>query len=421
MSGNAARKEEPGLAPITACTVARDVQKFDLLIEDMEAALGEAWGDLSFEDARVYVAQDEGKSLEFIAVAVDQTDEANLALVADVITTAKAAGIDIILIADNVSPIALHQLLRLGAKEFVPYPLPEGALDEAIERLRAPKPVVAAPANVADQPSHARKRPDENRDGVIVAVHGLSGGTGASTLAVNIGWELANITDKNPPKVCILDLDLQFGSVSTYLDLPRKDAVFELLSDTASMDYESFSQALQDFDDKMSVLTAPSDILPLDIIAPDDVMRLLETAKTGFDYVIVDMPTTLVQWTETVLGEAHVYFAPLQLDMRSAQNTLRMVRALKAEDLPHEKLRYILNRAPGFTDLNGKTRIKRMAESLDISIDVLMPDGGKPVAESGDHGAPLGKHAPKNPLRKEILKLVTSLHEHREKELAAEL
>ena len=48
----------------------------------------------------------------------------------------------------------------------------------------------------------------------------------------------------------------------------------------------------------------------------------------NFDYVVVDMPKTIVQWTETVLTASHVYLAPVQLDMRSAQHTLRMLRAL---------------------------------------------------------------------------------------------
>ena len=35
-------------SPLQACTISRDVQNFDLLIEDMETALGENWGDLGF-------------------------------------------------------------------------------------------------------------------------------------------------------------------------------------------------------------------------------------------------------------------------------------------------------------------------------------------------------------------------------------
>ena len=117
------------------------------------------------------------------------------------------------------------------------------------------------------------------------------------------------------------------------------------------------------------------------------------------------MPSTMVEWSQTVLEAAHVYFAMIELEMRSAQNTLRLKRALQSEELPFEKIRFILNRAPGFTDLNGKSRVKRLAESLGISVEVLMPDGGKAVMQSADHGTPLADSNPKNPLRKEIMKL----------------
>ncbi|MCW8844093.1 MAG: pilus assembly protein CpaE, partial [Rhodobacteraceae bacterium] len=101
----------------------------------------------------------------------------------------------------------------------------------------------------------------------------------------------------------------------------------------------------------------------------------------------------------------------MEIDMRSAQNAMRIKRALQAEDLPYEKLRYVLNRAPKFTDLAGKSRVKRLADSLSISIDLLLPDGGRPVMNGADHGQPLGIAAPKNPLRKEIAKLAESLLE----------
>lgn len=414
MSSNTAAHVDA--APILACTVARDVQKFDLLIEDMEAELGEAWGDLTFQEARSFFTQPEARSLEFVAIAIDEEDEVNLAMIADLIDTAGKNNIKVVLVAEEVSPIALHQLLRLGAKEFAPYPLPEGALHEAIERIRAAEHAQATAEAAGPRPTTG---PGGNRNGVIVTVHGLAGGTGSTTLAVNMAWELANIDKETPPKVCLLDLSLQFGSVATYLDLPRKEAVFELLSDTEQMDTESFLQALVSFNETLSVLTAPSDILPLDLLGPEDIERILEFATANFDYVVIDMPSTIVQWTETVLSASHVYLSPIELDMRSAQNCLRMVRALKAEDLPFEKLRYVLNRSPKFSDLTGKSRVKRMAESLDIEIEVMLPDGGKPVTQSSDHGLPLAETAPKNPLRKEILKLATQIHSHNVEAVAA--
>lgn len=408
MSSSAMLQPEP--APIVACTISRDVQNFDLLIDDMETELGESWGDLSFEDAVAFLDQPEANQLEFVAIAIDDHDEERLTDIGSLIGMANERGIKVILIAEEVSPIALHQLLRMGAGDFIPYPLPEGELHAAIERLRRPAP--EATADHSDVPDELRTtiKATGDRNGVVLPVHGLAGGTGATTLAVNLAWELANVEKDTPPRVCLIDLDLQFGTTSTYLDLPRRDSVYELLSDTASMDNDSFMQALLTFADKLHVLTAPAEVLPLDLIGPEDITRLLETARSNFDYVVIDMPSTLVAWTETVLHQAHVYFATMELDMRSAQNTLRMIRALKSEELPYEKLPYVLNRAPKFTDLTGKGRVKRMAESLDITIELQLPDGGKPVTQSGDHGLPLQETAAKNPMRKEIQKLAQSVH-----------
>ncbi|PKP73709.1 MAG: pilus assembly protein CpaE [Alphaproteobacteria bacterium HGW-Alphaproteobacteria-6] len=406
MSSVAALQPEP--APIVACTISRDVSNFDLLIEDMEAELGESWGDLTFDDALLFLNQPDADALEFVAIAVDSEDEADLARITGIITTAKEKGVRVILIAEEVSPIALHQLLKLGADDFVPYPLPENALHEAIERIhRAPK----ADLTIQPQMAGPSLKSKADRDGVILPVHGLAGGTGATTFAVNLAWELANVQKDGGPRVCLLDFDFQYGSVSTYLDLPRREAVYEMLSDTGSMDNTSFLQALLTFNDKLHVMTAPSEMLPLDIVSSDDINRVLDVARANFDFVVIDMPSTVVQWTEAVLSHAHVYFAMLELDMRSAQNTLRMIRALKAEELPFEKLRYVLNRAPKFTDLSGKSRVKRLAESLDITIELQLPDGSRQVTQSNDHGLPLSETAAKNPLRREIAKLAKSLHE----------
>ncbi|WP_204115348.1 AAA family ATPase [Shimia biformata] len=395
------------LSPILACTVCRDIENFELLIVDMEEALDEKWGDLGFSDIMQFIDQPDASGLEFIALAIDDLDEENLDSLMEIITAAKSREISTVLVAEDVTPASLHKLLRHGADEFIPYPLPPGELQAVIQRIRDRR--TAPPAEEVQ--TVALKSGEQSREGVLIAVHGLAGGTGATTLAVNLAWELANISKDDAPSVCILDLDLQFGSVSTYLDLQRREAAFELLSDTDSMDSESFGQALQSYEDKLNVLTAPPDIIPLDMISPEDIEKVLETARRHFDFVIVDMPSTLVQWSETVLHAAHVYFATLEIDMRSAQNALRLKRALQAEDLPFEKLRYVLNRAPKFTDLSGKSRVKRLAESLDISIDVQLPDGGKQIAQTGDHGQTLAEAAGKNPLRKEIQKLAQGLYE----------
>jgi pilus assembly protein CpaE len=394
---------------ILACTISSDIEAFDLLIEDMEAAMGEAWGDLNLGEATAFFSRPEAAELEFAALAINEEDEERLTELLDFIAMANAREVKVILVADDVSPAVLHQLLRQGADEFVPYPLPEGELQEAIERVRAKEAqAIIAETAAAATPFQAHDAPV---DGVLFAVQGIAGGTGATTLAVNLAYELATVDKENAPKVCLLDFGLQTGSVGTFLDLQRKEAVFDMWSDTEALDDDIFKQSLTSYDDTLWVLTAPNDILPLDMISPTDVERVLELARARFDYVIVDMPGTMVQWTETVLNAAQIYFVTMELDMRSAQNTLRLKRALQSEELPFEKLRFCLNRAPKFTDLSGKSRVKRMGETLEIGIELQLPDGGRVVTNSADQGDPLGKSLAKNPLRKEIAKLAQSLHE----------
>jgi len=161
MSSSAVLKSEP--QALVACTVSRNVQIFDLLIEDMEAALGETWGDLSFDHAIAFLNQPEAETLQFLAIAMDHEDEENLSQIATVITAAKEKQIKVILITEDVSPAALHTLLREGGDEFVPYPLPEGELANAIERVLTP------PEEVPVAPEHINKlKATGDREGVLI-------------------------------------------------------------------------------------------------------------------------------------------------------------------------------------------------------------------------------------------------------------
>ena len=157
---------QPQTAPIVACTISRDVQNFDLLIEDMETVLGESWGDLGFGEVLAFLRQPESDAMEFFALAMDKEDEDNLVLMSEIITHAKERNIKVILIAEDVTPASLHSLLRNGADEFVPYPLPEGELAQAIERIRAPEvPVVTQQAAPILQSG-------SQKNGAVLAVHG---------------------------------------------------------------------------------------------------------------------------------------------------------------------------------------------------------------------------------------------------------
>ena len=435
MASNLAHLPEP--EPLRAVTVSRDVQEFDLLIEDMEAELGDGWGDLTLEEARTFLTQDDASDLEFIVVAANQEDEDDLSVVLEIVRDAKRAGLGVILVAEGLGPKAMHELLRAGADDFSPYPLPEQALAEAVARIRSGGGGGAVEAlRRADQPAgNAIPAPGATvgasaatltaaptgggftgapGEGAVFAFQSSCGGSGATTIAVNLAWEWANVSKTESPKVCIIDLGLQFGSVATYLDLPRKPTIYEVLTDIASMDEQAFVQSLTPYKEKILVFTAPVEVLPLDVVGPDEISKLLTLARATFDVVIVDMPNTVAPWTEAVMEMSDIFFMICELEMRSAQNTLRFQRLLQAEGIPRDRMGFLLNRAPGKLDMSGRGRIDKFADSLEVKFHSVLSDGGKQVTEVNDQAAPLRELASGNALAKDIAKLAKELHAARQ-------
>lgn len=396
---------------IDAFAATRDISRFPLLSNELTQQFQKKWAVGSFREAMVSLERGSLDTIEVVIICVDRSDESELDPILNFIDGVKARGAKAILVANDVSPTVLHKLLQHGADDFIPYPFPENAFGESLLRLRE------SASSAASQSSSGKS----NRDGVILPVFGLAGGVGATTFAVNLAWELANLDKKKYIKVAILDLNFQSGSVATYLDLGRREAVAEMLTDIENLDDNTLRQCMTTYKSRISVLTAPPEALPYDIVDGNAINQLLEYARESFDYVIVDMPPVLVGWSADVLQIAEIYFTIISLDMRSAQNLIRFTRTLKAEELPEDKLQFILNFAPSFTDISGKARAKRFSESLGIDIDVLLPNGGKPILAACDQGVTLAEVAPKNILRKEIVKIAESLLELNQKLSVEEL
>ncbi len=381
-----------------AFAVASNPGAFELLNGELHGLFGQSWGNVTVAAAGEMLGRGSMGGDETLIVCVEAQDEQNLEPIDSFVRAAKKSGFVVILIAKDVSPTALHHLLQLGADDFAPYPLPDNALANIFNRLRDKQ--SQAPTELS------RKK---SRSGVILPVYGAAGGVGSTTFAVNLAWEMAAATRKDDMRVALIDLDFQFGSVATLLDMARRETVFDLLTEPETLAGDTLAQAMTSYKSVLAVLTSPPEVLPLDIVNADYIEKLLRLLQARYDFIIIDLPKALTDWSAAVLTHAETYFTLLELDMRSAQNLMRYLRVLRGEDLPGEKIQYILNRAPGFADLNGKTRVGRFSESLGINVNILLPDGGKAITQAGDQGDPLAVSAAKNPLRKEIKKIAGTL------------
>ena len=139
--------------PARACTVSRDLEAFDLLIDDMEAVFGAAWGDLDLDAAAAYLEQSDAAELEALVIAVGVEDAAELDRIGVVVAAAPAARRE--RRARRAGTSDRRPCTACSGSEprpVIPYPLPEGELAAAVSRLRAPAPARPAPPMPAGTP-----------------------------------------------------------------------------------------------------------------------------------------------------------------------------------------------------------------------------------------------------------------------------
>jgi len=395
------RRDSDPAAP-EALVFADDFPEIETLAADLDQQFGEdQWVAVDNYEADHAFEQVRGRGA-FAIIAVSTDTAESIAGTGQLIRKARDANLLVLLVVGDISSRSMHHLLKEGVADFTPYPEPPGALAEAIDRLRFVRSSGGSTglATVGSQPA---------RRGGRSTCYGVAGGVGTSMIATNLAWELATIVKRDGRRVAILDFNFQYGSIATYLDVPRREAVYELVSEAANFDQTGLTQALSSYQDRLWVLTAPRDALPLDIVTPHDVAAIIHLARDAFDYVVVDLPGSLMNWSEPIYTASHQFIAVMETDMRSAQNMFRFLRTLKSEGMTLDKLAFILNRGPGITDLSGKARVKRVAESLGITYACTLPDGGKAIVDACDQGVPLAEAARSNAVRKEILKLAEKL------------
>ncbi|MGH9000820.1 MAG: AAA family ATPase, partial [Acidimicrobiia bacterium] len=195
---------------------------------------------------------------------------------------------------------SLRDIIQTGADDVLRLPMGVSELTFALERAiaiggRRLAPVPAAGA--APAPTEAAARAGLAR---VFTVSSATGGCGKTFYATNMAMYLARHTGQ---KVVLVDLDLQFGEVSTALRLRPDYTIHDALrrdDDGGEMEFaEHLDEFLVRHESGFFVLAAPKDPAEADRVTPTDVTRILEVLRQQADYVVVDTPAAL---TEVVLA-----------------------------------------------------------------------------------------------------------------------
>ena len=183
-----------------------------------------------------------------------------------------AGKIAVIAVSKQSNADLLLQAMRAGCSEFLPCPFDLSQFTEMVARLQS--------RIAASSPASPRNT------GNVIALFGVKGGVGCTTLAVYLATFLVR---QHRKKVLLIDHHHQLGHVCLYLGLTENPYYFdELLRNVDRLDIELLAGFLTRHPSGLDVLPSPDTCAVRYSSSPHDMEHVLEFLRGEYDYVILD-------------------------------------------------------------------------------------------------------------------------------------
>ena len=260
------------------------------------------------------------------AVAVlDLNRDAQRAFMAAEEIKYKLPNVRLVMTSPNSNPETILRAMRSGAEEFLTQPFNWPEVMKAFESIRK------------KIDFHA---PGPSERGHIIAVASSKGGVGSTTVATNLAASLV----KQKKTVCLVDLVLQFGSVTSFLNLEASYTILDLVKNLKRIDPLFLDGSLVKHSTGVRVLAEPFYAEDARRIMPADIDEILDVLCQSFDYLVVDTPKEFDEMLALVLDKANLILFVTEMDVPSLKSAHRALELFERMGIYDKKIRLVLNR-----------------------------------------------------------------------------
>jgi pilus assembly protein CpaE len=282
---------------------------------------------LSIQPTSDWINPDE---LASAAVAVIQVDADSAASIK---RFEKLAGaVETPLIAASYDPplSLVRSLIRAGAHDVIPLPLSF----EDVETSLAPLTEQLEKRSEAAATTNAR----------LVSFIKSVGGVGATALLTQLAIRFAEKEAAHGREVCLVDLDVQFGDIAFQLGLRPKLSLADLLDAGTRLDGDLLRSTTTDHSTSLKVLPAPNEMMPLEGVQSEHVLRVVDMATREFGTVFVDLPTNWTNWSLSLVARSDLVVLVTELTVAGLNRARRQLKLLESQDLGDVEVRVVVNR-----------------------------------------------------------------------------
>ncbi len=231
----------------------------------------------------------------------------------------------VLALSDNPSVDLIIEIMRAGAKEFVPVPILKNEFFSAVQKL----------INEFDEPQ-------KNNKCKIISVFSNKGGIGKTSLAANLALELSKITKEN---IALIDLNFQMGDITTFLDLKPSFNISYMLENLDKINETFLLSTLERYKGtSLYVLADPPYFKQADNIQPKQIAKLFQILKETFSYIIVDAEASFDGKNITALDNSDIILLVTVANLPALRNTQRCLELFEKLGYDKEKIKIIVNR-----------------------------------------------------------------------------
>jgi pilus assembly protein CpaE len=217
--------------------------------------------------------------------------------------------------------------------------------------------------------------------GKIVTVYSPKGGTGCTTLAVNLAITLNN----EDTRTVLVDANLQFGDVAVFLNEQGKNTVLELAPRVDELEPEVIEEILIKHEASgVRILAAPQRPEQAEKVSAEQFSKVLQFLQGMYAYVVVDTSPILTDVILSTIDISDVIVLITTQEIPSIKNARLVLDLLKTMGVNKERIVFAMNRY----DKRIAITPDRVSENLKHEISVTIPLDEKIVITSVNRGIP---------------------------------